>query len=118
MNVKKIVELSPETAVPIKDLKDKLSIFEDLKSPNAWTSHLRRSPSKWKVGDGEIVVNVIHNSLKNPVKRPFNPAKLKRKPKGMECKKWTIETILPDELELNLFLNLLPLNSIDAFKIR
>lgn len=87
MNVKKIVELSPETAVPIKDLKDKLSIFEDLKSPNAWTSHLRRSPSKWKVGDGEIVVNVIHNSLKNPVKRPFNPAKLKRKPKGMECKK-------------------------------
>ena len=37
VKVKMVAELTPETAVPIKDLKDKLSIFEDLKSPNAWS---------------------------------------------------------------------------------
>lgn len=58
MQVKIVSELTPETAVPIKDLKDKLSIFQDLKSPNAWTAHVRRSPFKWKDNDAEIVLRL------------------------------------------------------------
>jgi predicted RNA-binding protein len=98
MKVKLVAELKPETAVPIKDLKDKLSIFENLKSPNAWTAHVRRSPYKWQVKDGETVTKSIQEAVKNPIKRPFNPAKLKRKPIGLKTKKGTIVTI-PDEEE-------------------
>lgn len=93
MKVKRVAELTPETAVPIKDLKDKLSIFQDLKSPNAWTAHVRRSPFKWKDNDSEIVVKAIQDAVKNPIIREFNPAKLKRKPRGMKTKKGTIVTI-------------------------
>ncbi|WP_308572133.1 EVE domain-containing protein [uncultured Methanobacterium sp.] len=99
MNVKMVSGLTPETAVPIKDLKDKLSIFEDLKSPNAWTAHVRSSPRKWKVFDGDVVVKAVQNAQKNPINRPFNPAKLKRKPRGMKTKKGTTVTVPTEELE-------------------
>ena len=48
MKVKATIRLTPETAVPIHDLRDKLTIFQNLKSPHAWTGRLRGSPSKWK----------------------------------------------------------------------
>lgn len=98
INVKIIYQLKPETAVPIKSLKDKLSIFEDLKSPNAWTSYVRRSPSLWKVSDGEIVVKAVQDAVKNPVSRPFNPAKLKRRPRGLKSKSGIV-TVPADEPE-------------------
>lgn len=94
-----VSELTPKTAVPIKELKDKLSIFEDLKSPNSWTGHVRRSPFKWKVSDGEIVVKAVQEAKKNPIERPFNPAKLQRKPRGMKTIDDTVVTIPEDDDE-------------------
>lgn len=56
LGVKQVEMLTPETAVPILDLKDRLSIFGPEKKPNAWKGYVRASLSKWTDTDGEIVV--------------------------------------------------------------
>jgi hypothetical protein len=86
LKVKILVELKPETAVPIYQLKEQLSIFQDLKSPNAWTGHVRGSPAKWKSTDGEAVVNALIEAKNNPIVRPVDPAKLARRPKSLKAK--------------------------------
>ena len=46
VKVKPLITLTPETAVPVFELRDQLSAFQDMKSPNAWTGHFRASPSR------------------------------------------------------------------------
>jgi predicted RNA-binding protein len=46
VEAKKIVVLTLETAIPVTDFKDKLSIFKNQKSPRSWTSKFRSSPTK------------------------------------------------------------------------
>lgn len=84
--VKVLVSLTPETAVPVLELKDDLTIFRDLKSPFAWTGHFRGSPARWKVSDGEIVVNAVMTASDNPVVRPVDAAKLGRRPPALKTK--------------------------------
>src|SRR2546427_11862068 len=43
VRVKVLFALTPETAVPIKDLRDRLAIFRNLKNPRSWTGHVRCS---------------------------------------------------------------------------
>lgn len=86
VQVKPLVELTPETAVPIFELRDRLSIFEDLSSPNAWTGYLRGSPSKWKASDGEVVVKAIQEANRNPTAREVDWRKLERKPPILQTK--------------------------------
>jgi hypothetical protein len=97
IKVKPIVKLEPETAVPIFQLKDQLSIFQDLENPNAWTGHVRGSPVKWKASDGEAVVNALMDAVKNPVKRPVDPAKLARRPKALQAKIGAVTVPVKDE---------------------
>lgn len=67
LRVKLLVCLTPETAVPITNLRDQLSIFDNVGSSNAWIGHLRGSPAKWKASDGEVVVKAIQEAKTNPV---------------------------------------------------
>lgn len=85
IRVKKLVGLTPETGVPVLQLKDRLTIFQGLKSPIAWTGYFRGSPAKWKASDGEVVVDAIMGASKNPVIRPVDPAKLARRPKAFRA---------------------------------
>ena len=86
LKVKVIEELTPETAVPVLELRDKLSFFENLTSPHAWTGHFRASPIKWNSADGEAVVQAVLEAKQNPVKRPFDERKLKYRPKAVKAK--------------------------------
>ncbi len=86
VEVKPIITLTPETAVPIHELRDKLSIFENLKSPHAWTGKLRGSPSKWKAADGEAILQALREAEQNPIHRPVDPKKLARRPRGIKSK--------------------------------
>lgn len=86
VEVKPIIVLTPETAVPIQDLREKLSIFEDLKSPHAWTGSLRGSPVKWKSSDGEIIWEALLEAQNNPIERPVDPRKLGRRPRALQTK--------------------------------
>jgi hypothetical protein len=86
VKVEVIAAQSPETAVPIFDLKEQLTIFQNLKSPAAWTGHVRGSPAKWKQSDGEAVVYAVLEAVENPVKRPVDKSKLARRPKALRAK--------------------------------
>ena len=87
VKVKPIVQLTPETAVPILDMRDRLSIFSaNAHSPSSWTGFVRGSPAKWRSTDGQEVVRAINEAAANPVVRPFNPAKLGYKPRPLESK--------------------------------
>lgn len=81
LNVITLATLTPETAVPIKDIREDLSIFHNLSNPNAWTAHLRGSPRKWKRNDGDVVAAAILYAFQHPNQKPFDEAKLKPKPK-------------------------------------
>ena len=86
IRVKPVVMLTPETAVPIHDLKEQLSIFTDLKSPNAWTGHLRGSPVRWKTADALAIIKALEEAERNPIVRETDPAKLARRPRSLETK--------------------------------
>jgi hypothetical protein len=86
LEVKPIVLLTPETAIPVHELRNQLSCFENLKSPHAWTGHFRASPSKWKRADGEAVLKALLEAKENPVIRPVDTRKLKYRPKAIKAK--------------------------------
>jgi hypothetical protein len=84
VKVKPVVELDPETAVPVRDMKNVLSAFKTAKSDSyslAWTGKFRGSPARWSQSDGEAVLEAVIEAAKNPIKRPVDPAKLKYRPK-------------------------------------
>lgn len=96
LKVKPIVQLSPETGMPITHLRDQLSIFENLNSPFAWTGHVRGSPTKWQNSDGEIVVNALKDVQQNPIVRPITKSKEDDQPKVLPAKIGTV-TVPGDE---------------------
>ena len=54
IHVKLLAKLDPLTAVPVVEMKKQLSIFQNLKSPHAWTAHFRLSPAKLSSTDGSV----------------------------------------------------------------
>lgn len=86
VKVKPIIELTPETAIPVHELKEDLSFFENLKSPHAWTGRFRGSPGKWNTSDGETVVLALLEAQENPVVRPVDKRKLAYRPKTIKAK--------------------------------
>jgi hypothetical protein len=70
VKVKVIAKLTPETAMPILELRDQLSIFgKENAGPSYWTGFVRGSPVKWKASDGEIIVREVLRAQSNPVVR-------------------------------------------------
>jgi hypothetical protein len=70
VKVNPVVTLNPEMAVPIHELKDKLSIFQNLKRPSGWNHSVLGSPTRWKVADGEVVVKALKKAAASPSLRP------------------------------------------------
>jgi predicted RNA-binding protein len=85
VRVEPVATLTPETAVPVFELRDQLSVFNDLKNPNAWTGHFRGSPARWKPADGQAVVAAVLDAKENPVARPVDAAKLARRPRALKA---------------------------------
>lgn len=76
IQVKLLAKLDPLTAVPVIDMRQQLSVFQNPKSPHAWTGHFRGSPSKWTPEDGKAVFDAVKAAAISPIERPFDPAKL------------------------------------------
>jgi hypothetical protein len=96
--VELVYELTPGTAVPVLSLKDRLSIFQDLSSPHAWTGLFRGSPARFDPNDGHIIVEAIKEAMGNPVTRKYDEAKYRRRPRKFESEKIGVVTI-PEEEE-------------------
>lgn len=77
--VKIILELPPENAVPVVDLRDHLSYFQHMTSPHAWTGHFRSSPLEERLEDARVVISALYDAAENPVARPYDERDLKRK---------------------------------------
>jgi hypothetical protein len=80
-----IHKLDPKTAVPIHDIKDKLSIFHGLKS-RTWSGFFRGSPAEFKHEDGETIVQAIIDAIANPIKRDYDENAYRRRPRTYESK--------------------------------
>jgi hypothetical protein len=98
LKVKQVVTLAPETAVPVLELRDRLSMFHDMKSSIAWTGHFRGSPARWTVSDGEAVLEALISAQKNPTIRPVDTAKLARRPKALKAKIGSVTVPESEEL--------------------
>lgn len=101
VHVKVVTALTPETAIPVMDLKNKLSFFENMVAPNSWTGRFRASPSLWSKEDGEAVVYTILEAEKNPVIKEVDPKKLAKKPQGLNSKTIGVVSVPEDEEEIN-----------------
>ena len=80
VRVRKLVTLTPETAVPVLELRDQLSIFRNLKHPHAWGVYFRGSPARWDPDDAKAVIRAVENAAAHPVTRPVAPRALERRP--------------------------------------
>ncbi|MFC1902663.1 EVE domain-containing protein [Chloroflexota bacterium] len=73
--VKLVHALEAKTAIPVHDLKDKLSIFRDAKTSRSWSGFFRGSPHQFDQKDGEIIVEAIRTATVNPIEREFDDRK-------------------------------------------
>jgi len=100
MHVKVVSELTPDTAVPVFELRERLSFFQNLSNPRAWTGHFRASPVKWGQGDGEAVVAAVKEAQTNPVIRPVDERKFKYRPRALKAKIGSVTVPESEEDEL------------------
>lgn len=101
LKVKPVVELTPETAVPVLEMREILSFFQNLTTPRAWTGHFRASPAKWNEADGEAIVQALLEAKANPVRRPVDERKLKYRPRALKAKIGSVT--VPEGEEEDLF---------------
>jgi hypothetical protein len=94
--VESLYRLKPETAIPILEFQNKLSIFQGLKSKNAWTGFFRGSPALFKENDGSMLVEAVKQAAVNPVERDYDEKKYWRHPKTYESEKVGVVTV-PEE---------------------
>lgn len=95
LKVKPVVTLTPETAVPVHNFRDKLTCFTKPKDPRAWGAYFRGSPIKWSVADGELIVQALLNAKEHPVVLPVDKRKLAKRPPVFISKDDTLVTV-PD----------------------
>jgi predicted RNA-binding protein len=62
-----ITALTPETAVPIRSLQERLSIFRK----KHWGLYLISSPSKWNVDDAQVVIDAIVSASGNSIRSEY-----------------------------------------------
>ena len=92
-------QLKPETAIPVLSLKDKLSIFEDMKTKHAWTGFFRGSPNLFEDRDGEAITEAIREAQDNPTIREYDEKKYWRSPRTFETKEAIVTVPEGDENE-------------------
>ncbi|MBM3120418.1 MAG: EVE domain-containing protein [Chloroflexi bacterium] len=84
--VKIVYGLEPKTAVPIRILQNRLSMFKDLKSPKAWSGFFRSSPVEFEKEDADVIVEAIQSAAENPVEREYDEKRLWRSPNVYESR--------------------------------
>jgi len=86
LGVKTMEILTPETAIPILELKDRLTIFDADRNSSSWTGYVRAAPARWKDADGQAILQAILEAKRHPVSRPFDPKKLVRRPFALKSR--------------------------------
>jgi len=95
--VKVVYALDAKTAIPVHSLKDRLSMFRDARTPNAWTGFFRGSPIQFNPKDAEVIIGAIKDATTNPITREYDEGKYWRRPKVFTSA--VGEVTVPDEEE-------------------
>jgi len=82
INVKIVHRLSPEHAVPILDLKDRLFIFVGVKGLSDLAAKFKGCPMELEQADGKVILEAIEEAVKMPVSREYDEAKFHRSTKA------------------------------------
>jgi hypothetical protein len=96
VGVRPLITLTPETAVPVKALKDRLSWFEEGAHPLAWTGRVRGSPTKLQPSDAEAIIQAMKGAEANPVHRAVDPKVLARAPRVYSIGEGDGEVTIPE----------------------
>jgi hypothetical protein len=96
-----VITLTPDTAVPIFELKEQLSYFKDMKSPHAWTGKLRGSPAAITNADAQVIIKALKEAERAPIIRPVDKKKLERIPPVFDQEQKPV-TIPEDDEELEV----------------
>ena len=78
--VKLVTTLTPEAAVPAKEILTRFSWYKPGIETGAWGAHFLGSPTPMSAVDGEMVVQEIRAAEADPVLRPVDDKKLDRRP--------------------------------------
>ena len=98
--VKVLIQLDPENAVPVRSLSDKLSYFQDMKSPLSWVGHFRQNLTKEKPDDAMSIIQAMEEARDNPKNIPYDKQKYRRKPVLLKTYRSGEDTVsVPDEVE-------------------
>ena len=101
VGVKVVCELEPDHSIPIKSLRDKLSIFKGLKSPNAWSAFFRSSLRQFSQEDGKAIYDSIVEGKETPRFNEVDPKKWGMRPKMYGDAKGKLLTVPDEEEEAN-----------------
>lgn len=93
--VKLVHKLNAQTAVPIFNLRDQLTLFRGLKS-KAWSGFFRGSPALFDEQDAKIIIEAVKQAENNPVIREYDEKKYWRRPRTFESAKVGVVTV-PDD---------------------
>jgi len=77
--VKPVVSLTPETGIPVDELRERLSIFQGATADRHWTARFRASPTRLPTADGEMVMEALLEGQVQPVVREVEPRRLWRR---------------------------------------
>ncbi len=80
-DVKPLIRLSPEAAVPMREFEGRLSFYSGPKDSPGYKGFLRGSPNLFrKVQDAELILEALRQAEASPVLRPVDQRKLSQRP--------------------------------------
>lgn len=81
LEVKPLIMLEAETGLPMKELEGRVWFYEGPAQQGRFKGFVRGSPNLFKrKEDGELILKLLREAERNPVRRPVDPVKLARKP--------------------------------------
>jgi hypothetical protein len=79
--VRPLVMLNAEQGVPMQELQGRVEFFKGPKEAGKFRGFVRMSPNRFRnMGDGELILQLLHQAQREPVTRPVDVKKLARKP--------------------------------------
>lgn len=93
------IKLTPKTSIPVLNLRDKLSIFDNIEPGRQWSGFFRGSPAEFKRRDAEIIIKSMQEALQNPLEKEYDEKKYWRHPKLYESDKAGLVTVPESDVQ-------------------
>jgi hypothetical protein len=100
VKVRQLTTLTPETGVPISELRGVLSFMKDADRPNAWVGYVRQSPRQVSDADGRAIVSAVEAASADPVLRPVPKRGRPDRRPGVTSSVGTIASVADSDVEV------------------